>query len=158
MDCGRVTPDAPLPDLARNDVSNVIGGTARGQLDSLELNAGVDFEMHSNPGTGAKVSALSQFDELSYVVFPWLVPAVRFEYTHLAPDGGTSLSDARFSLGAAALVRPNIKLVLAGQLETATGLPAGGWGAVGGVAAPADPAGTVSLEIESITLAMAYAY
>ena len=152
------TPDAPLPDLARNDVANVIGGSARGQLDSLELDAGVDFEMHSNPGTGAKVTALSQFDELSYVVFPWLVPAVRFEYTHLAPDGGTSLSDARLSLGAAALVRPNIKLVLTGQLEAATGLPAGGWDPVGGVAAPADPAGTVSLEIESITLGMAYAY
>ena len=26
------TPDAPLPDLARNDVANVIGGSARGQL------------------------------------------------------------------------------------------------------------------------------
>lgn len=152
------TPDAPLPDLARNDVANVVGGSARGQLDSLELDAGVDFEMHSNPGTGAKVTALSQFDELSYVVFPWLVPAVRFEYTHLAPDGASSLSDARFSLGAAALVRPNIKLVLTGQLEAATGLPAGSWDAVGGVAAPADPAGTVSLEVESITLAMAYAY
>ncbi|HEY6040203.1 MAG TPA: hypothetical protein VIV58_38230 [Kofleriaceae bacterium] len=152
------TPDAPLPDLARNDVANVIGGSARAQWESLELNAGVDYEMHSNPGSGAKVAALSQFDELSYVVYPWLVPAVRFEYTHLAPDGGTSLSDERFSVGAAALVRPNIKLVLSGQLEAATGMPAGGWGPVGGVAAPADPAGTVSLEIESITLAMAYAY
>jgi hypothetical protein len=152
------TTDLPLPDLARSDVANVIGGSVRGQLDSLELDAGANYELHSNPGATGKVTALSQFDELSYVVFPWLVPAVRFEYTHLAPDGGTAVSDERFSIGAAALVRPNIKLVLSGQLEAATGAPPGGWGAVAGVAAPADAASSVSLEVESITLAMAYAY
>ncbi len=152
------TPDMPLPDLARSDVANVIGGHVRAQLESLELDAGANYELHSNPSTTGKVAALSQFDELSYVVFPWLVPAVRFEYTRLAPDRGTAVSDERISIGAAALVRPNIKLVLTGQLEAATGVPPAGWGAVGGVAAPADAASSVSLEIESITLAMAYAY
>jgi hypothetical protein len=91
-------------------------------------------------------------------VFPWLVPAARFEYTHLAPDGGSAMSDERISIGTAALVRPNIKLVLTGQLEAATGLPPGGWSPAGGVAAPADATSSQSIEIESITLGMAYAY
>ena len=151
-------PIAGDPDLPGSDVANVLGGAARAQSDSLELDAGLTYELHSNPGSGGKVNVLSQFDELSYVVFPWLVPAIRFEYTHLAPDGGASVSDSRLAIGAAALVRPNIKLVLTGQLETASGAPPAGWSAAGGLAAPADPAGSVSLEIESITLSMAYAY
>lgn len=146
------------PDLLGSDIANVLGGTVRGQSGSLELDAGLTYELHSDPGTGGKVNVLSQFDELSYVLFPWLVPAVRLEYTHLAPDGGMSMSDTRLSFGAAALVRPNIKVVLSGQLETASGAPPAGWGAAGGFAAPADPTGSVSLEIESVTLAMAYAY
>lgn len=151
-------PTAGDPDLLGSDVANVLGGAVRGQSGSLELDAGLTYEIHSNPGTGGKVNVLSQFDELSYVLFPWLVSGVRFEYTHLAPDGGMSMSDSRLSIGAAALVRPNMKLVLSGQLETASGAPPAGWGAAGGFAAPADPNGSVSLEIESITLAMAYAY
>jgi len=152
------TTEMPLADLVRDDLANVIGGTARAQLGSLELDAGVSYEMHSNPSTDVKATVLSQFDELSYVVYPWLVPAARFEYTHVAPDGGTAVSDSRLSLGVAALVRPNLKLVLSGQLEAATGAPPGGWGPAGGVAAPTDPAASLSLEVESITLGMAYAY
>ena len=148
----------PLPDLVRDDSANAFGGTARAQWESLELDAGAAYEAHSNPTTGGKANVLSQFDELSYVVYPWLVPAVRFEYTHVSPDGATAVSDARVTVGAAALVRPNIKLVLTGQLESATGAPPAGWGAAGGFAAPADPTSSVSLEIESVTLAMAYAY
>ncbi|HEU4726848.1 MAG TPA: hypothetical protein VFT22_03135 [Kofleriaceae bacterium] len=151
-------PSPGEPDLPGSDVANVLGGAARAQSGSLELDAGLTYELHSNPGGDGKVNVLSQFDELSYLVFPWLVPAIRFEYTHLAPDGGASVSDSRLAIGAAALVRPNIKLVLTGQLETASGAPPAGWSAAGGLAAPADPAGSVSLEIESITLAMAYAY
>jgi hypothetical protein len=152
------TPDMPLPDLVRDDIANVIGGTARGQWESLELNVGASVELHSNPSTGGKANVVSQFDEVSYVVFPWLVPAARFEYTRVTPEGAPALSDSRLSIGVAALVRPNIKLTLSGQLEAASGLPPGSWEPVGGVAAPADPTGSVSLEIESIILGMAYAY
>ncbi|MEO8845569.1 MAG: hypothetical protein ABI591_04025 [Kofleriaceae bacterium] len=152
------TPDMPAPDLVRDDVANVIGGSLRAQYESLELDAGAGYEMHSNPSTGGKANALSQYDELSYVIFPWLVPAARFEYTHVAPDGGASVSDVRLSIGAAALVRPNIKLVLSAQLESASGAPPGGWGGAGGFALPTDPTSSVSLEIESVTLGMAYAY
>jgi hypothetical protein len=152
------TTTEPLPDLTRDDVANVIGGTVRAQRESLELDVGSSYEMHSNPSTAAKATVLSQFDELSYVVYPWLVPAIRFEYTRVSPDGGTVVSDSRLSFGAAALVRPNLKLVLSAQLEAASGAPPAGWAPAGGVATPADPASSVSLEIESVTLGMAYAY
>jgi thiol-disulfide isomerase/thioredoxin len=152
------TPDVPLPDLVRDDVANVFGGTARAQWLSLELDIGTSFETHSNPTTGGKATVLSQFDELSYVIYPWLVPAARFEYTHVSPDGSTAMSDSRLSVGVAALVRPNLKAVLSAQLEAASGVPPGSWDAAGGVAAPSDPAGSVSLEIESVTLGVAYAY
>jgi hypothetical protein len=152
------TMEMPLADLVRDDIANVIGGTARGQWLSLEVDAGVSYEMHDNPSTGGKATVLSQFDEVSYVVFPWLVPAARLEYTRVTPDGATAVSDTRISLGVAALVRPNLKLTLSGQLEAASGAPPGGWSPAGGVAAPTDPAASVSLEAESITLGMAYAY
>lgn len=154
----QASPTAGDPDISGSDVANVLGGAVRAQRGSLELDVGSTYELHSNAASGGKVNVLSQFDELSYVLYPWLVPAIRFEYTHLAPDGQSAMSDSRISIGAAALVRPNIKLVLNGQLETASGAPAAGWSAAGGLAAPADPAGSVSLEIESITLTMAYAY
>ena len=151
----------PLPDLVFDDNANVFGVMVRGQWMSLELNAGVNYEAHDHPGvTDAKANVLTQFDELSYVVFPWLVPAVRFEYTRSSPDGGTTVSDTRIAIGAAALVRPNLKLQLIGQLETASGAPPGGdWGPANGVAInPNDPTQSVSLEVESVMLGIAFAY
>jgi hypothetical protein len=78
----------PLPDLTLGDKTNAFGAGLRAQWMSLELNSGVLLEQHDQPTGGpGKVSALSQFDELSYVVFPWLVPALRFEYVRR--DGGS---------------------------------------------------------------------
>jgi hypothetical protein len=151
----------PLPDLTFDDKANVFGIMARAQWMSLELDAGVNFEAHDHPGAvDGKADVLTQFDELSYVIYPWLVPAVRFEYTRISPDVGTTVSDTRFSIGAAALVRPNLKLLLLGQLETSTGAsPGGSWDGAGGVALnPTDPAQSVSLEIESVLLGIAFAY
>jgi hypothetical protein len=153
------TPAAPLPDVTLGDKTNAFGGGLRAQWLSLELNSGVLFEQHDQPTGGpGKVSGLSHFDELSYVVLPWLVPAVRFEYLRLSPDGGDVLTDTRLLVGVAALVRPNVKVTLIGQLEQAKGLPPGGWGPVGGSAVPASPTDSVSLEAESINIGLAYAY
>ncbi len=139
------------------DTANVAGGTLRGQLNSLELDAGISLEWHDNvDGAGQKVQVTQEFAELSYVVFPWLVPAVRFENTSLAPDGGTSVSDLRIRPGIAALVLPNLKLSLVGDIEHSDGAPPGGWGALGGMGGMATSA--VSADIQGITLGIAYAY
>ncbi|HSN33880.1 MAG TPA: hypothetical protein VLU41_14425, partial [Ideonella sp.] len=87
--------------------------------------------------------------------FPWLVPAVRLEWASLLPSGGKRINDLKIVPGIAALVIPNLKLTLTGQIEWADGAPDGGWGAFGGSAAP--PMGAVT-ELESIQLGLAYAF
>jgi hypothetical protein len=143
------------------DSATVVGGNLRAQLDSLELNGGMYLETHNHAavdGTGAKLWAA--YGELSYLVEPYLVPAVRVEYNSLAQDGLTSVHNVRILPGIASAVRPNIKLTLVADLESASGQPPGGWGAVGGIAAPA-PTSTntsVGLEFEALTLGAAFAF
>jgi len=143
------------------DSATVVGGNLRAQFDSLELNTGVYFENHKHAaadGTGAKL--IAPYGELSYVVEPWFVPAVRLEYAALTPDGAASVNNVRLMPGIASALRPNIKLVLTADLESASGQPPAGWGAVGGVAAPS-PTSTstsVGLELENIQLFAAFAF
>jgi len=143
------------------DSATVAGGNLRAQYDSLELNAGVYWEKHNHAavdGSGAKL--IAPYGELSYIVQPWFVPAVRVEYSSLAPDAGPSVNNVRFLPGIASAVRPNIKLVLTADLESASGQPPGGWGAVGGIAAPS-PTSTstsVGLEFEMLQLYAAFAF
>jgi hypothetical protein len=149
--------DPAMASVDLDDRTYVLGGHVRGTIGSWELDSGVSQEWHNHATmTGARVKALTQYDELSYVVFPWLVPAVRMEYLRLSPDGGTRVSDMRFMVGAAALVRPNLKLTLTGLIEHANGLPdAGAWDAAGGFAMPT--AGAVT-EFEAVQVGLAYAF
>lgn len=132
------------------------GGGLRAQWQSLELNAGLYFERHDHVASdGTGVHALSQYEELSYVVFPWMVPALRVELSQLQPSGQPTIHDWRIIPGIAFLVRPNLKLALIGLIEQANGAPAGGWGAANGSAAPTS--GSVT-EIEQITGNIAFAF
>ena len=152
---GALTPPGTTPNPL-DDLTWVVGGHLRGTLGSFELDAGVYNEWHSHAtADGTAVQAIVQYDELSYVVFPWLVPAVRLEWGSLLPEGGTRINDLKVIPGVAALVIPNLKLTLTGQIEWADGAPDGGWGAFGGSAAPA--MGSVT-EFESIQLGLAYAF
>ena len=169
------------------DTSLTFGADLRFQWQSLELNSGFFIENHNhaqadNPDvldpTGTTVlfpgapldsngnvllnkngaSLFAQYNELSYVVFPWMVPAVRVEYLQLAVPGGSNVSDVRIIPGIAFAIRPNIKLMISGQIEIAQGAPtAAGWGAANGLAAPPDYKTQVT-EIESITAYFAAAF
>jgi hypothetical protein len=148
-------PSAATPPVMDDKIWSY-GAGLRAQLDSLELDAGIYQERHSQvlaDGTG--VHALSNYEELSYVVFPWMVPALRIEISQLQPTGGASIHDLRIIPGIAFLVRPNLKLSLIGLIEQANGMPDGGWGSAGGFAAP--KAGSVK-EIESIVASFAFAF
>jgi hypothetical protein len=136
----------------------VVGGHVRGTAGSLELDAGLfqEWHNHSNIG-GVAAKALTHYDELSYVVFPWLVPAVRLEYLSLKQDGGSRLNDMRVLVGAAALVRPNLKLTLVGAIEHTNAAPDAGWGGDGSDRV-ADPVNGAVTEFESIELGLAYAF
>jgi hypothetical protein len=141
-----------------DDLTYVLGGHARFTAGSFEIDSGLFNEWHSHvliAGTG--VQALSQYDELSYVVYPWLIPAVRFEYVGLLPDGGTRASDYRFLVGAACLIRPNLKVTLSVYIEHPNTAPDGGWAADDGGRFARPTNGSVT-EFEAIQVGFSYAY
>jgi hypothetical protein len=147
-----VTPAA----VTLDDETIVAGTHVRGQLGSLELNTGFYYEWHDHATPdNREVKAMAQYDELSYVVFPWLVPAFRIEYTSVAAKGDPRINDVKIIPGIAGLVRPNLKLVLLAQIEWADGAPpVGNWVPAGGFA---DKNGSV-VEIETLQLNVAYAW
>jgi hypothetical protein len=142
--------------MIQDDLTSVLGAHLRGTVGSFELDSGVFQEWHDHAtDMGVAVKALTQYDELSYVVFPWFVPAVRMEYISLLPDGGSRLNDALFIAGASFLVRPNLKLTLTGLIEHSNAAPPAGWSAgSNGLLAPTT--GPVT-EFEAINVGLAYA-
>lgn len=144
-----------------DDTTWLAGANVRLQLQSFELNAGAYNEWHnsgfldSNGNVGGG-KALAFYGEASYIVFPWLVPAFRAELIQLSPDNATKVSEWRLMPGIAALIRPNLKLLLTSQIEIADGMPDGGWGAAGGFAAPMP--GAKVKEVENIQATFAYAF
>jgi hypothetical protein len=152
------------PEVLLDNSANVVGGSIRAQWGSLELNSGAYVENHLHAqGDGSSAKALVHFDELSFVVAPWIVPAVRFELTQLRPDaacgggGGACprVTDARIMPGVALLPYPNLKFTVAALLESADGAPPGGWGAVGG---HFEPGATSNLEFQNVTISGAFAF
>lgn len=120
-----------------NDVSFTVGGALRGQYGSAELDLGYYHQTHNHasPTAGAEggivlgeVKADVLYAELSYVVFPWMVPALRVEAISLSPTGGTTVTDWHLMPGIAFLVRPNLKIVLVGNIESSNGFPVDGAG------------------------------
>jgi hypothetical protein len=155
------------------DTANVFGGGARGQLGSTELNVGYYTESHKHGmNDGSKVTANVAFGELSYVLYPWLVPAIRIENVSLKPSGGSSVSDLHIQPGVAILIRPNIRLVATFDIESTNGYPtladgttlvATGWQGVGSSgwgpfqATPPANGKTKLTEFQSVGLFLAWA-
>ncbi|WP_242394474.1 hypothetical protein [Anaeromyxobacter oryzisoli] len=166
----------PTPGVATappplGDTSLAIGGAIRGQLGSLELDVGGYNQKHDRGTAGlASVSADVEWAELSYVVFPWLVPAVRVERIGLRPSDGPHVDALHVMPGIAFLLRANVKAVLVANIETTNGFPGDSTGAplgwMGGNAdwggfaiAPRDTSTTTSprTEIQSLALFLAWA-
>lgn len=161
--------------LPLGDVSSTVGGQVRGQMGSLELDLGYYSQQHdrgwvNGAGELAKVTAGVFYTELSYVVFPWMVPAIRVESISLRPSGGANVSDLHVMPGIAFLLRPNVKLVVAGNIESVSGFPlapdgtptawqggAGDTGSFVASPAPSYTATTSKQEFESLTLFLAWA-
>jgi hypothetical protein len=158
---GVVSGATPTP-TAQNDRFNALGVAVHGQYDSLVATASLQAETHSSPYTGTPPAApYSQYPgvpthagatgivsaaEVDYIVWPWFVPGVRVEYTRLTldpsvptaqPQDGGYASLTRVIPGVAMLVRPNIRVILTGDFETAYGLPpVGSWAQAGGSLVP----------------------
>ena len=145
-------------DLTKN-TSLTFGGTVRAQRSELELNVGAYYQTDDHVIAGADTTkTLSEWNEASYLVYPWLAVGGRVEYLRVTPSGMSATSDLKIVPGASALIRPNLKLILTAPLEQATGMPDAGWGAAGLSAAPADATSKVSMEIESVQLQLWAAY
>lgn len=146
------TPPTPFDDTAF-----VVGGHVRGQLQSFELNAGFYHEWHDHANAdNSSVRAFAVYGEASYVVYPWLVPALRVEWAEIKVSGMPGVDDVKIVPGIAALVIPNLKLMLTGQIEYANAAPPNGsWAPFGGQAVPTMTSVT---EMESIKLSLAYAF
>ena len=141
------------------DTGFTFGGAARAQWRSLELDVGAMNQSHNHPdSTGTAVNATTAWGEVSYVVFPWLIPALRVEWTRLSDDlqipAGTSL--ARVVPGVNFLVRPNIRVLLYADVERGGNAPPGGWSGAGGILAL--PSGTAGTEFETVSASLLYAY
>lgn len=155
---------APLT-LRINDTTNGAGAGLRAQWGSLELNSGLYYEHHTRVvpdfvggAPAGNADAWAHYDELSYMIFSWLVPAVRFEYFSLSPTGSSRQSLYRILPGVALTVIPNVKLVTVAVIEGATGNPPGGWGPVGGSVVPVDAVSSRGPEFEAITFTAAIAF
>lgn len=142
--------------IMQDDQFNVAGAVAHGQLDSAMLMVGAQIERHDAPYQGTAATALGgnafpgvpsfanataalAYGEFNYVVWPWFVPGVRAEYTNAEVPGASAAQLLRLIPGITVAVRPNIKVVLAGDLEWGQNLPwngpngaYGSWGPAGG--------------------------
>ncbi len=151
--------DGSMPGELTKDVSLTFGGTVRAQRAELELDVGAFYQTDDHVAAAAPATkTFSEWNEVSYLVYPWLAVGGRVEYLRVAQSGASAVSDLKIVPGVSALVRPNLKLILTAPLEQATGAPDGGWGAAGLSAEPADPASKVSMEIESVQLQLWAAY
>jgi hypothetical protein len=184
---GTVAGVTPATPIGQNDRFNAVGGSIRGQYDSLIITLGAQVELHNSPypGQGAtagmgtapptpgtadsnSATAIMPYGEIDYVVWPWFVPALRAEFTRTTIESSDPNDFAyllRIIPGIAVLVRPNIKVVLTGDLEQAYGLPpVGSWGGAAGGGSPANgfvvanPGQPSSFQAEQINATIAVAY
>ena len=178
----------PALPIGQRDVMTAIGGQVRLMLGSVQLTSGAQTEYHAGPYPGlpgtapdatttpptpgangaadtSSARSIVQYNELSYVVYPWLVPAVRTEFTTLnltSPNLGaltaTSANLLRVVAGAAMLVRANVKVVIAATAERVRGAPpVGDWSTAGGSRIGV-PGKTGTLQVEQINATVAWAF
>lgn len=166
LDNGTGLMATPVP---QRSAINALGAALRVNAGSLILNAGFQFESHAHPYPGSMATATkagkpdttsgkgyTQFDELDYVVFPWFVPGVRTELTHIGMEGDSAML-LRIMPGIAMLVRQNIKVLVVGDIEYSNNLPPfEGWGPAGGFVVPAS--GKSKFAAEQINASLAWAF
>jgi hypothetical protein len=163
---------------AQRDRFEAAGGSLRALYNDFDLHAGAQFELHHRPyqGTGATAGApngpnipgvpdfsdakaVLQYAELDYVIFPWLVPGIRTEYTRTTVKSSNPASLLRVIPGVAMLVRPDIRVILTGDLERAYGLPyTNAWAPAGGTVVAPGPGIASKFGAEQITLTAAVAF
>ncbi len=159
---------AVTPKPVATDHATSLGGGLRLQVGSAELNLGGLYEDHSRvtqvldgAGKPGPATVLTASGELSYVVYPWLVPAVRVEHAIVKPRGLAEASDTRILPAVAMQLRPNVKLAVSATLEQASGQVTGGgdWNLLSGSGIwlkPADNATARGLELSLVSVSASF--
>jgi hypothetical protein len=102
------------------------GGDVNVSYDRLNVFGGVGIRHDENPylgTTGVSANTSTWFGEADFVLFPWLLPGVRFESwkSEFIADPNTNeigtYTENQFVPGVVALVRPNVKMTLRTTLE-----------------------------------------
>lgn len=154
------------------DTAETVGAAAHGQYRSFTLVVGALDQFHNHPdSTATAVSVLTAWGEASYVVFPWLIPALRVELTQVNGAGDPNFVASATGLTAPVLVRylpainflirPNIVVQLVGEIDHANGAPPAGWGGAGGIIGfPLQPqiAAVTGTEFETLTATLKTAF
>jgi len=173
---GSIDGGAAVP-IPQRDRVDALGATIRAQYDSLVLDTGIQIEHHQRPYAGTPATAvpgnepipgvpdytdtkaLVQWNELDYVVYPWLVPGVRTEFVRASVESSNPVSLLRLIPGVAMLIRPNIRAVITADFERASGVPvAGSWEAAGGVVVAPGPDQASKFEAEQINVTVSAAF
>ena len=146
----------PVDPVLTKNTSLTFGGAVRAQLAELEVDVGLFFQNDDYVSSvSPSTNTVSQWNEVSYLIHPWLAVGGRVEYLRIMPNGASAVSDLRIVPGVAALIRPNLKLTLTAPIEQATGAPDAGWGAAGLSAASSDPMNpNVGVEVEQVQVTM----
>jgi hypothetical protein len=165
---------------AQRSAFQVVGHALHVNLRSLMLNAVVQYQAHHRPYPGTapatppneqhplpgvpdnhKGKGIVGSSEIAYVIYPWLIPAIRTEYTRLESHWG-SASLLRVLPGATVLLRPNIRFYIVADFERADGLPPAPsgsyswWTLASGSVQPSNPH-SKKFELEQVTGVLAWA-
>jgi len=158
-------PGTPKPVAV--DVATTFGGGLRVQLGSLELNGSALREDHGHvtavagpDGRPGGASQLAFGGEISYVIYPWLVPALRLEHAIVDPEVGAGANASRLLGAVQILLRPNMKVSVTGLVERASGLPEGGaaWKGDGFTIEPRSATSATRPQLASLTVAASFAF
>ena len=104
----------------------MVGGDINAYYDRCNLFGGFGVRHDDQPFLGTLSTSANTtviFTELDYVIYPWLLPGVRYENwnSHTLDPAGSgkvvAYTDQQFVPGIVALVRPNVKLTLRTSIE-----------------------------------------
>jgi len=104
-------------DTTQENKFSYVGGDFNAYYDRFNLFGGVGIRHDDQPYVGyigTSINSTVWFTELDVVVFPWLLPGVRYESwigNRIDPVSGSTVSftDAQFVPGVVFLIRPNVK-------------------------------------------------
>ena len=172
--------NSPTPTPQRSAVDSV-GHAARLNLESLIISGIFQYQVHHRPYPGTAPTPANPpvqpnalpgvpdntkghgyigSGEIAYVVYPWLIPAIRAEYTLLGSNYGKG-SLLRILPGASFILRPNIRIYIVGDIEHADKLPPAApqnqsyWTYAGGSISP-QPGGSKT-QVEQISAVVSWA-